>query len=461
MSKVTIIGAGSASFGTSALKGLLYSDKLDGARICLHDIDESAVSRMEALGKVIIGDGGLNKTVESTTDLGRSLDGADCVILSIATDREECWRRDREILLKHQIDSYAENGGPAAMFHAARNIALILPILKEMERICPDALLVSYTNPVPRVCTAIRKFSKLKLVGVCHQVEFGYYLAGVLLSKVIGLELPSAYHFRWTTESCARAVVIQEAAKKLIKMESCGVNHFTWTHRIESLATGADLYPALIEQNREFDPTFEPLTRKVFDLFGMLPNVGDTHLAEFLPYTHSRARDTWKRFDIQMYDLDWAEERRIEKVHDVDCMVKSGNLSPLSEVHSERAEFIAESFLSGSPYLDEGLNMPNAGGIPNLPDGAIVETPLRILPGGPQQVVQPALPEAVAELCRRQIAINELSVAGTVEGDRDKLRQALALDPMVDDPDLPDVLLDEFLSTFEDYYSAFPLGKGL
>ena len=456
MSKVSIIGAGSASFGTSALKGLLYSEKLDGVHICLHDIDEAAVARMEALGNLIIGDGGLAKTVESTTQLGRCLEGADCVILSIATDREACWRRDREILLKHEIDSYSENGGPAAMFHAARNIALILPILKEMERICPDALLVSYTNPVPRVCTAIRKYSKMSFVGVCHQVEFGYYLAGVLLSKVIGLELPPEYHFRWTTESCARAVVIQEAAKKLIKMQSCGVNHFTWTHRLELLETGENLYRALVEQNRSFDPTFEPLTRKVFGLFGILPNVGDTHLAEFLPYTHSRARETWRRFDIQMYDLDWAEERRREKVHDVDCMVESKNLSPLSGVHTERAEFIAESFISGIPYLDEGLNMPNSGGIPNLPDGAIVETPITILPDGPQQVAQPPLPSAVAELCRRQITINELSVEGTVEGDRDKLRQALALDPMIDDPDLPDILLDEFLATFEDYYSTFP-----
>jgi len=327
-----------------------------------------------------------------------------------------------------------------------------------MERLCPDALLVNYTNPVPRICTAIKNYSKLRFAGVCHQVEFGYYLAGVLLSDVIGLPLPEDYYFRWTEENIRAHNEISRAAKKKLAIHAVGLNHFTWALSVISREDGRELYPVLRERNREFDREFEPLTRKVFDLFGLLPTPGDTHLCEYLPFTHSTARGTWEKCDMQMYDFDRSKRVRAERTAMAHRIIEGKELSLLDHVISERAELLIEALVSRNMYVDEALNVTNDGAIPNLPADAVVEAPTAFLPSGPRPLTGPPLPEAIAELCRRQVVINELSVAGMVEGDRDKLLTALALDPMVDDPDLPVQLLDEYLREFETYLGFFYTG---
>ena len=449
--KISIVGAGSASFGLAALKGLLLSPELEGCRLYLHDIDEAAVVRMGDLGRHLAATGRLDKRVESGTDLAACLDGADCVILSVAVDREECWELDREIGLRHGINHYAENGGPAAIFHAARNIGLVLPVLMEMERRCPTAWLLNYTNPVPRICTAIQRYSRINSLGVCHQVEFGYYLAGVLLAGELGLDLPEDYNFKWTDGHCRQADEIGAAARARITIHAGGLNHFTWAYAVRDRVTGKDLYPQLFEGAGKVRDDFEPLSRRVLELYGLLPTPGDTHLCEYLAYTHSPARGTWERYDLQMYDFEWSRENRRTHAALAQRIIEGGRWELLDRIHTERAELIAAALFSGEHHVDEALNLPNRGAIPNLPDSAVVEVPVAFMPDGPRPVTCPPLPAAVAELCRRQVTINELSVAGIVEGDRAKLIQALALDPMVDDPDLPVKLLDDYLRAFEKY----------
>jgi alpha-galactosidase len=461
LGKVAVIGAGSASFGLSALKGLLEARSLDGISIHLFDVKKEAVRRMGELGQYVARERGIPKEVVSHDELSSCLDGADCVILSVAIDREECWRKDREIGLEFGIDHYAENGGPAAIFHAARNLGLILPILEAMEEHCPDAWLLNYTNPVTRISTAAARYSSIRTIGVCHQLDFGYYMAGTILHEELGIELPEHFHFRWNDDSMEASHAITCAAKEKLHILASGLNHFTWALSVQGKRDGVDWYPVLRERNATFDRTFEPLTRHVFDLFGCFPVPGDTHLCEYLPYTHSVARRTWQRMDMQMYDFEWSNRTRARRAALAHAVVNERNLALLDEVGSERAESLVEGLLLKNGYVDEAVNLPNDGGIPNLAPGSIVETPAAFLASGPRQLACPSLPEPIADLCRRQTLINELSVAGMVEGDRSLLLQALALDPMVDDAELPSRLLDRYLKEFEKYFKALPGAESL
>jgi len=327
--KISVIGAGSASFGLAALKGLLDSPALEGCRLHLHDIDPAAVARMGDLGRHLAATRKLDKRVASCTDLAACLDGADCVVLSVAIDREECWELDRRLGLQHGINHYAENGGPAAIFHTARNLGLILPILEEMGRRCPAAWLLNYTNPVPRICTAIRRYSDIRALGVCHQVEFGYYLAGVLLAAELGLELPEDYTFKWTHTHCRQADAISAAARRRIFIHAGGLNHFTWAFAVRDRSCGKDLYPALFEGAAAVRADFEPLSRQVLKLFGMLPTPGDNHLCEYLPYTHSAGRGTWTRYNMQMYDFEWSRENRRARAALAHDIIEGGRLELL------------------------------------------------------------------------------------------------------------------------------------
>jgi alpha-galactosidase len=450
--KVVVVGAGSASFGPSVVAGLLGHAALVDMRLHLHDVDAVAVERMGRFATLLAAARGRDpRRVSWGNDPGAALDGADAVVLSVAIDREATWARDRAIALAQGIDHYAENGGPAAIFHAARNLGLILPIAREMERRCPDAWLVNYTNPVARVATALRRYTRIRSVGVCHQLNFGYFMVGTLLAADLGIELPPAPRFRWTDEAIALEHRVGREAAEKVHIRAAGLNHLTWILSLTDRATGADLYPLLWERNGTFDRGFEPLNRRVGELFGVFPVPGDCHLCEYLPYTHEVARGTWQRYDIQMYDLDWSERRRQATRARVERIVASGDAGASLAWASERAEDVVAALCLGTSHYDEALNLPNAGAISNLPADAIVETPVRFGPDGPQAEPCGALPAAVAELCRRQITITELAVQGAVEGDRDALRAALALDPMVTDPDLPETLLDAYLAASERY----------
>jgi alpha-galactosidase len=439
--KIVVVGAGSASFGPAVIQGLLGFDGLDGVRIHLHDVDPAALAPVLAYAARLAE--GTGRRVEGGTDRAAALDGADAVILSVAVDREETWRRDRALGRAHGIEHYAENGGPGALFHTGRNLSLLLPILRDMEVRCPGAWLVNYTNPLPRICEAVRSLSAIPCVGVCHQLGFGYSMARVLLARELGVPGAPGYRFVWTDEGLAAQHALEVEGEALLRIRAAGLNHFTWALEVTERATGRDLYPALREALTHGDPGFEPLTRAVAGIFGLFPVPGDCHLCEYLPYTHSPARGTWARYDVQMYDLGWGAARRRQQ---------RAQLAPPVRLPSERAEAIVAALLGRTdPYEDEALDLPNAGQVEGLEPGTIVETPATVSRGRIDAAPCGALPLAVTELLRRQAVITRLTVEGFAAGDRDRLRQALALDPMVDDPAVPDALLDAFFRDYEDY----------
>jgi alpha-galactosidase len=444
MAKVCVVGAGSMSFGLAALKGLLYAPELDGIELVLHDVAEDALLRMGELARAIASTRGLATQILATADPEQALAGADVVVLSVTIDREAKWRDDYELGLRYDIKHYAENGGPGAIFHTARNLAIIMPLLRQMERLCPQAWILNYTNPVPRICTAINRYSSLRAIGVCHQLDFGYFMAGVLLGERLGIASPPDPRFRWTDSALENHHDISLAARKKMALLASGTNHFTWAHDVRERGTRKDLYPALREANRSFARDFEPFTREIFALYDLFPTPGDTHLVEYLPFTHGRQGELWTRYDIQMYDFAWSEGRRKSQAELVRKVAESRDFSLLDAVDTERVELLTEALLTGNCYLDEAINLPNEGQMPGLPEASIVETPGLFLPAGPRPLLCPPLPPAIRELCHRQTVINELSVTGIVERNRQKLKDALALDPMIDDPLLPQHFLDHF-----------------
>ncbi len=455
--KIVVIGAGSASFGLSVLGALLQEHGLRGSRLCLVDINADGLEQVTRLARRLNTDWDAGFTVTSSTDRREVLDGADFVVLSIAIDREACWRQDIAIAQRHGIMHYAENGGPGAFAHAARNIAVVMDIFRDIEAQCPDAWLLNFTNPVPRICTAAARFSKVKTVGVCHQIGFGYMMVGNILRTDLGIDAPPGYRFVWEAEDRDEVLHrIVDAASDRVDILAAGINHFTWMLAIRDRRTGDDLYPLLWERLRAHDPGFEPLTRDAAETFGLFPVPGDCHMCEYLPYTHNMNRGVWERYDIQMYNLGKAEDDRNATWGHIEAMASGkAPVDALREVHSERAEKLIAAMAGGNPAYEQAVNLPNAGYITNLPEGAIVEVPGTVSGAGVHGVGVGALPEPIAELCRRQIAVCELAVEAAVRGDRSLALQALALDPMVDDLDVARQLLDDYLDAFRDYLPQF------
>jgi alpha-galactosidase len=179
--KIVVIGAGSASFGLNTLGAIMRSDALRGSHLAMVDQNTASLELIHCLAQRLNQEWGSRMTLTTHSDHAEALDGAAFVVSAIEVPpRERLWRSDFEITLKYGLrQPYAENGGPGGFAHAARNIGPVLKIAHDMEKYCPDAWFINFTNPMMRICDAVARYSKIKVVGLCHQIYAGYGYGGL------------------------------------------------------------------------------------------------------------------------------------------------------------------------------------------------------------------------------------------------------------------------------------------
>ena len=460
--KIVIIGAGSAIFGLNALATLLREPSLRGSTIALVDKNAEGLRLVHRLADRMNLEWDAGLTVESHTDRRAVLDGADFVVCSIEVGpREELWRQDWEVTLRHGLrQPYAENGGPGGFAHAARNIPHILDIAYDMERLCPHALFVNLSNPLPRLCRAVAKYTSLTPVGLCHQIGHGYLMAGITLAKRIGAEIPpvlldpDAPHDRAFYDV---AHAFEDRVGEAIDIKAAGLNHFTWMLDVRDRRDGTDLYAELKERFLAGPAEYEPLTRDMLGLTGYLPVPGDSHLSEYLSYTHDPVTKPWERYNLRLYEWDLASHGRDQMWAHIERLAAAGgpDLERLRAVPSEGVYEVVHGVAHDANVYRVSINVANDGAIDNLPPDTIVEAPAIVGGMGVLPLRMGALPPVVAELCRREAERVELVVDAAVQGSRQLALQALALDPTVDDLDMARAILDDYLETHRENLPQF------
>jgi len=457
--KIVVIGAGSAIFGLNTLAALMCSERLHGSHLALVDINAEALDNMSRLAQRFNREWNAQMTLTTHTQHVEALDEAEYVVLSIeAPPREPLWRSDYEIPLKHGVrQPYAENGGPGGFAHAARNIGPVMHILRDMEDICPDAWLINFTNPMARICDAVARYSDIRVVGLCHQINVGYAMVGLTLADELGIGVPAGFtdtHASLRTIA-PRHVVAQQAMQRL-NIQAAGLNHFTWMLDVRDKRTGADLYPLFAERWAAFDPAFEPLTRRTYQVFECFPIPGDEHLCEYLPWVSDPLTRPWEKFDLSLYEWDvWESYRDAGRLNVARMADGQASIDHLRDADSEGALEMIENMAGATPHYHLAVNLPNEGQIANLPYGAIVETPGLVSGVGVQGVNVGPLPEPIAELCRREIAVTQLCVDAAVNGDRQAALQCLLLDPIITDMDTAQQILEDYLTTYRDNLPQF------
>jgi alpha-galactosidase len=457
--KIVVIGAGSAIFGLNTLAALMRSQRLRGSHLALVDRNAEALEPMGQLARRLNREWEAEMRISIHTHHAEALDSAGFVVLSIeVVPREELWKLDYEIPLKYGVHQpYAENGGPGGFAHAARNIGPVMEIVRDMEQSCPNAWLINFTNPMLRICDAISRYSSIKVVGLCHQINVGYAMVGLALAQDLGIEVPDGFTDSHASPSSlpARHRVVEQALD-LIEINAAGLNHFTWMLDLRDKRTGQDLYPLFAERWTRMDPDFEPLTRRMYEAFGIFPIPGDQHLCEYLPWVSDPITKPWDKYDLQLYEWDlWAQIRESSR-DDITGMGEGrASIDHLIDADSEGALEMIENIAGASIHYHPAVNLPNRGFIPNLPDGAIIEVPGLVSGTGVQGVGVPNLPTPVAELCRREITVSQLCVDAAVSGDRQIALQCLLLDPVITDLDTAQLVLDDYLETYREHLPQF------
>lgn len=457
--RIVCIGAGSYSFGLNTLVSFLRSPTLRGSDIVLVDHNNDHLERMTELILWLNDAWDSGMKISSYTSHREALAGADYVVNATEVGpREGLWEQDYLIPLKYGVrQPYAENGGPGGFAHAARNIMPILQMAQDMEQLCPDALLINFTNPMQRICAAIHRYSRIKVVGLCHQLGAAYAMIGKALAHDLNItvlpEFTSTHASPKYNES--RAITGLGAHEK-IKITAAGVNHFSWVLSITDRRTGEDLYPLFRKRWQELPDHFEPLTRRVFDAFDLFPVPGDEHLCEYLPWVSDPLTCPWDKYELELYEWDLYQKERDDQWQTLrEATASRQNPDKFIPSFSEGALEVIEAIQLDSDLVWEAVNVPHAGQIPNLPTGAIVELPGILNARGVTGVPVGEMPEGITELLRREITVSHLTVDSVVQGDRQLALQALLLDPVIRDLDVARQILDDYLTTYKQHLPTF------
>jgi alpha-galactosidase len=187
-----------------------------------------------------------------------------------------------------------------------------------------------------------------------------------------------------------------------------------------------------------------------------MPTAGDAHLCEYLAWTHDPVKKPWEKYHLTPQNWDGNRQRRADRWALAHAIINGER--PVDELRaaiSEGVPEIVEAIIFNDNHYHQQLNLPNQGLIPNLPYDAIVEVPGLISGMGISGLNMSPLPEGIAELCRRELALSSITIDACIQGDRQLALQALLLDPMINDIDTARAVLDDFLTTFAEYLPQF------
>jgi alpha-galactosidase len=429
--KIVLIGAGSFVFGPTVLRDALARHRMAG-ELVLVDLNLAVAEVMAGVGRRIARDLGVDCAVTATDDRRAALPGADAVILSAAPEGRRRWRMDYEIMVNAGVpEQVRECGGLGGLSYALRTVSLALDIAGDMEELCPDALFLDVTNPMPRVVTAVHRFTDIEAYGFCNVAQGG------------------AEGYAWLAGLVGRT-------HDQIDVVTAGLNHFAWLISIQDRETGRDLYHD-VETALRFsaDPSARLLVQWL-DRYGAVGVSGAGHMAEYIPPAPDIPLHTHPPFHGDAAERE-VRLARLRKIADGSLDWRDG----LTGGSWEHPVDLAVAVHEGATIRMPMLNLPNAGYLPELPDGRVVEVPVEVSGGEVRGVdvgVLPGLPGPpveVGDLCHLVSDVHELVTEGAAKGDRQALVEAIRADPAIPYKDLALEVLGRILIAHRDLLHRF------
>ena len=408
MAKIVFIGAGSFGFTRNLVRDVLTFPLLEGAEIALVDINKQRLDFARRACQKLVDQGGYPATVSATTERREALKGADAVLVTILCGNTNVWQHDILIPKKYGIDiNVGDTRGPSGIFRALRTIPTMLDIARDMEELCPRALMLNYTNPMAMLCHAMQRETAIQLTGLCHSVQG----TAAMLAGWLGLK-PHQVDY-----TCA------------------GINHMAWYLKFEH--KGKDLYPRLRRKVEKDKAVYnaEQVRNEMFLALDYYVTESSGHNSEYSWWFRKRP-DLIEKYCTHgtnwnpghyAYILDRYRDREKGWKDDVRRWLNADEVN-LERGH-EYAAYIINAYMGGELFEFNG-NVANDGLIDNLPPDACVEVPVLASRKGLQPIRVGALPASVAPLTNLSAQTEMMAVEAAINGDPRLVYQAIAHDPL-------------------------------
>ena len=404
MANIVIVGAGSG-FGKRLSVDILAHEALREGRVSLVDINAESAQHVGEWVAALVKQIGADVEVTWTTERREALGGADYVVVAIAVGGRAYAGSPfyEEVMIPSEYgveQSVADTVGVGGVFRTLRTAPEMLRICDDMEELCPDALLLNYTNPMAMLCWAMSEATEIEAVGLCHSVQ-------------------------GTTDQLAGYI---GKPRDEIRAWVAGINHMSWFLNFEW--NGEDAYPLLRAAYEDSEiRAKDPVRMEIFHQFGCFVTESTTHMSEYVPWFRKRA-DLREQFALKERRPPKEAEASRWNWQDPDFVAQCRGEKPIEiKASHEYASGIIHACETGERFRFNG-NVANDGIITNLPEACCVEVPCFVDAGGVHPCAVGELPTQLAAMNQANIVVQDLAVQAVLECDREKAVHACMLDPL-------------------------------
>lgn len=432
--KIGYVGGGSRGWAYTLVNDLAQCTDIAG-EVALYDVDHESAKRNERFGNWVqekddaVGDW----TYTAVEDRAAALEDADFVVLSTQDPPEETFAHELDVPAEYGVyQTVGDTVGPAGAVRAMRTVPQYRDIAAAIRERCPDAWVLNYTNPMT-VCTRTlyEEFPDINAVGLCHEVFHAQEHLAELVGEYRDVEAPP---------------------RREIDVNVKGINHFTWVDKASW--RGEDLFD-LVDRHLEetiADRSFDPgelddeswfvdnqlVAYELYRRFGRdtgtggraFPAAGDRHLAEFVPwFLDIEEPGDVQRWGVRLTPSDYRVERQDDALEKFHAPMEGREEFEFFESGEEGVDIMRA--LLGFGDLKTNVNVPNRGQIPDLPEGAVVETNALFMADDLRPLEAGRLPEQVRSVVETHVHNQETLIDASFEGNVDRAFQAFLNDPLV------------------------------
>jgi alpha-galactosidase len=410
MLKITFLGAGSTIFVRNVLGDCMSSEALRECEIALYDIDAQRLKESERiLSAINKGKGGYSKIscYAGIENLEKALKDAAFVVNAIQVGGyDPATIADFEIPKKYGLrQTIGDTLGIGGIMRALRTIPVLEQFARVMEKVCPNAWFLNYTNPMSMLTGFMQRYTSVKTVGLCHSVQ------------VCSLHLLESLDMKDKLEGRNELIA--------------GINHMAWLLEIRD-KDGIDLYPEIKKRAKEKNAAgkhWDMVRYDYIDKLGYYCTESSEHNAEYNPfYIKSKYPQLIEKFNIP---LDEYPRRCINQIEgwkaEYESLIKKDTLE--HERSREYASRIMEAIVTGNPYNIGGNVLNTNANVENLPAGSCVEVPCLVDKSGIKACQSVRLPVQLAAMNMTHVNVHLITIEAAVTKKRDHIYHAAMLEP--------------------------------
>lgn len=417
MLKIAVIGGGS-TYTPELIEGfILHEKELRGAKIFLHDIDAKRLSVVGGLAVRMVERGAKKTTVTLTTDLREALKKSHFVITQFRVGGMKARYQDEMLGRRHGVVGQ-ETTGAGGFSKALRTIPVIMHICRVMQRVCPNAWLLNFTNPSGIVTEAVLKHGDVHAAGLCN--------------------IPIAF----IMEIARR----EKAKPQDIRLKYYGLNHLSWVQK--AYVGRKDITGKLLKEKRLRDLT--GFSRQLLNALQMLPSpylryyYHTDRVLDEQEKEKTRAREVMR---IERELLRLYKNKKLKKKPKIlekrgGAYYSTAAVSLLCAIHNDKKE-------------EHIVNVQNNSCITDLPEDVCVEVPCLVGKSGPKPMAVGHMDKKVRGLVQSIKNFEEITIDAALKGDKHLACLALTNHPLIPSHDHAEKILKNILQAHRPYLPQF------